>query len=84
MAVATAPLMSPAVGAALLPAKVCPRFASVVMVFLLHVFPASCMAYHINNPDYQHSYWSALRFKPACNNDGSWQAKQCKGGVNGR
>ncbi|KAH1007326.1 hypothetical protein HUJ04_004577 [Dendroctonus ponderosae] len=45
---------------------------------------ASCMAYHINNSDYQDSYWSAIRFKPACNNDGTWQAKQCKGGVNGR
>lgn len=44
----------------------------------------SCMAYHINTDDYRDTYYSALRFKPSCNNDGTWTAKQCKGGLNGR
>jgi len=42
------------------------------------------MAYHINTDDYRDTYYSALRFKPSCNNDGTWTAKQCKGGLNGR
>ncbi|KAL1513983.1 hypothetical protein ABEB36_003314 [Hypothenemus hampei] len=43
----------------------------------------SCMAYHINRDSYRDTYWTA-KFKPSCSNDGSWQAKQCKGGLYGR
>ncbi|KAJ8966780.1 hypothetical protein NQ314_003318 [Rhamnusium bicolor] len=44
----------------------------------------SCMAYHANTSDFTYNKFTALKFKPACNVDGLWNAKQCKGGVSGR
>ncbi|XP_030767839.1 uncharacterized protein LOC115891508 [Sitophilus oryzae] len=44
----------------------------------------TCMSYHSNLPEFVNSYWTALIFKPVCNDDGDWEAKQCKGGVHGK
>ncbi|CAG9835318.1 unnamed protein product [Diabrotica balteata] len=44
----------------------------------------SCMAYHTNTSDFRYNKFTALKFKPACQDDGYWKAKQCKGGVSGR
>lgn len=44
----------------------------------------TCMAYYANTTDYRTNKFTAQKFKPACQNDGFWKAKQCKGGVSGR
>ncbi|XP_060524613.1 uncharacterized protein LOC132701013 [Cylas formicarius] len=44
----------------------------------------SCMAYHCNTEDYVETFWTAQKFKPVCDNDGNYQAKQCKGGLSGK
>ncbi|CAH1179572.1 unnamed protein product [Phaedon cochleariae] len=44
----------------------------------------TCMAYHANTSDFRDNKFGALKFKPACDNDGQWDAKQCKGGVSGK
>ncbi|XP_076268821.1 uncharacterized protein LOC143201566 isoform X2 [Rhynchophorus ferrugineus] len=43
-----------------------------------------CMAYHLNTPEFADNYFTAEKFKPECDDNGEWVAKQCKGGVNGR
>lgn len=53
-------------------------------VKLTYFFIDSCMAYHANTIDFRYNKFTALKFKPICEIDGSWRAKQCKGGVNGR
>ncbi|KAF7267827.1 hypothetical protein GWI33_018987 [Rhynchophorus ferrugineus] len=44
----------------------------------------NCMAYHSNLPEFVQSYWTAQKFKPVCDDNSDWVAKQCKGGVNGK
>lgn len=43
-----------------------------------------CMAYHANTFEYDQTYFTAKKFKPKCMNNGKWEAKQCKGGLNGK
>ncbi|XP_066262546.1 uncharacterized protein [Euwallacea similis] len=44
----------------------------------------ACMAYHSNIPAYVDKWWTAKKFKPICDDDGYWEPKQCKGGLQGR
>lgn len=44
----------------------------------------SCMAYHANTAEFRYNKYTALKFKPTCDIEGNWNAKQCKGGVSGR
>lgn len=44
----------------------------------------SCMAYHLNYKEYEDNYWSAVKFKPTCDDNEKWAPKQCKGGLKGR
>lgn len=42
------------------------------------------MAYHLNYEEYENNYWSAVKFKPTCDDNEKWTPKQCKGGMKGR
>ncbi|KAJ8925361.1 hypothetical protein NQ315_009191 [Exocentrus adspersus] len=62
----------------------CPKTGRSVCTEMCIADLNSCMAYYANTTDFRYNKFTALKFKPVCEIDSTWKAKQCKGGVSGR